>query len=135
MDSKRKIRKVVHENNLQKLTINQCDIKLIKVVKDLGFFVDESLTLKHQINSVLKGCNNQLRNIHFVKKYLNGKCIKMWVNNPVISRLDFRNPANVNLSNYQLKNIQVNLNKAARLISITGATYDERITTHHCSPY
>ena len=55
----------------------------------------------------------------------------MWVNNPLISRLDLRNTANVNLSNYQLKNIQVISNKAARLISITCVTYDERITTHH----
>ena len=88
----------------------------------------KNLTLKHQINTVVKSCNNQLRNIYFIRKYLNSQCIKMLVTNQVISRLDFCNAAYVNLPNYQLKKMQMILNKAARLV--TGARYDERITPY-----
>ena len=52
----------------------------------------------------------------------------MLVTNQVISRLDFCNSAYVNLPNYQLKKMQMILNKAARLV--TGARYDERITPY-----
>ena len=101
---------------------------LIKVAKDLGVFLDENLTLNYQLNSVVKSCNHQLKNIYFIRKFLTTQCLKMLVINQVISRLDFCNSIYANLPKFQIRKLQIILNKAARLI--TSTPYDQSITPH-----
>ena len=88
--------------------------------------IDENLTLKKQVNLVVKSCNNQLGNIYFIKKYVTKTCLKMIVFNQIISRLDYCNSAYIGLPKYLIRKMQIILNKAARLVS--GSTVDERIT-------
>ena len=119
---------MIQGKNLEKITVNGTEIKILTTVKDLGVLVDENLTLKSQINTVVKNCNHQIKNIYYIRKYLTISCLKMVVVSQVLSRLDFCNGIYTNLPKFLLKKLQVVLNKAARLV--TGCSYEERVTPH-----
>ena len=124
--SKRRLRNLKVNNNRTSINIRGTKIEFIHSVRDLGLTIDENLTLKKQVNLVVKSCNNQLRNIYFIKKYVTKTCLKMIVFNQIISRLDYCNSAYTGLPKYLLRKMQIILNKRARLVS--GTTVDERIT-------
>ena len=67
-----------------------------------------------------------LRNIAFVKKYIDESSLEKLIHNHVISRIDYCNSLYYGLPNYQLRKLQYIMNRAARLIK--GRTRRERIT-------
>ena len=69
-----------------------------------------------KVNEVVRMSNYNLRNIAFIRKYLDENSVKTLVHSCVINRLDYCNSIYYNLSKYQLKRLQSVMNKAARLI-------------------
>ena len=88
--------------------------------------IDNNLTCNKQIQTVIKNANFSLRNIAFIKKYLDDDSMKKLVHNYIITRLDYFNSLYHKLPAYQLKNLQLVFNRAARLI--VGISPRERIT-------
>ena len=84
-------------------------------VRDLGFVTDNNLTCNKQIQTVIKNANFSLRNIAFIKKYLDVDSMKKLVHNYIITRLDYCNSLYHELLAYQLKKLQLVFNRAARL--------------------
>ena len=109
-------RTILNFNQFQKLVIGDSEVQMSKMVKNLGFILDQHLTLREQVQNIVKISNLHLRNISFIKKYLDENTLKMLVNNYVITRLDYCNSLYHGLPGCQLKRIQVIFNKAARLI-------------------
>ena len=93
---------------------------------NLGVYIDSNLTMKKQISNTVKVCNHHLRNITFIRKYLNEDTLKMLIHNHVISRPDYCNSVYHKLPNTLLKKLQNIQNRAARLIKKTPLR--ERIT-------
>ena len=108
------------------ITINNEEIVLSAQVRDLGFIIDRNLTCKQQIQAVIKNANFSLRNIAYLKKYLDENSMKKLVHNYIITRLDYCNSLYYKLPAYQLKKLQQIFNRAARLI--VGVSPRERIT-------
>ena len=106
--------------NIQNLSVNNTLMNVSKSVKNLGVLLDCSLTLKEQISKIVKISGYHLRNIAFVRKYLDEGTVKMLVHNYIISRLDFCNSIYYGLPNYQLKKIQLIMNRTSRLIRGAG---------------
>ena len=100
----------------QHIMIGASNIKIVPVVRNLGVYIDSSLTIKNQISNTVKVCNHHLRNITFIRKYLNEDTLKMLIHNHVISRLDYCNSVYHKLPNTLLKKLQNIQNRAARLI-------------------
>ena len=100
----------------QHIMIGTSKIKIVPVVRNLGVYIDSNLTKKKQISNTVKGCNHHLRNIAFIRKYLNKDALKMLIHNHVISRLDYCNSIYYKLPNILLKKLQNIQNRAARLI-------------------
>ena len=92
----------------------------------LGFIIDNNLTCNEQIQTVIKNANFRLRNIAFIKKYLNDDSMKKLVYNYITTRLDYCNSLYHELPAYQLKKLQLVFNRAARLI--VGISPRERIS-------
>ena len=111
---------------LQYIKIGTSNIKIVPVVRNLGVFIDENITMKKQILNTVKVCNHHLRNIAFIRKYLNEDACKTLIHSYVISRLDYCNSLYYGLPNVQLKKLKNIQNKAARLIK--GTKRRERIT-------
>ena len=113
-------------DELKEVSINNQGIVLSRSVRDLGFVIDNNLTCNEQIQTVIKNANFSLRNIAFIKKYLNDDSMKKLVHNHIITRLDYCNSLYHELLAYQLKKLQLVFNRAARLI--VGTAPRERIT-------
>ena len=108
------------------LNIGNSTINLSKSVKDLGVILDCNLSFNDQINKVIRTAGYHLRNISYIRKYLDESTIKMLIHNYVISSLDYCNSIHYGLPNYQLKKLQRIMNRSARLIC--GISPYERIT-------
>ena len=118
--------KDVRRLDISSFQINDRAMTVGKSVKDLGVIIDCNLSFKDQINQVVKTAGYHLRNITFVKKYLDEKTMKMLVFNHVISKLDYCNSLYYGLPNYLLKKLQIVMNRAARLIK--GLSPGDRVT-------
>ena len=112
--------------DISRLRINGNTMEVAATAKDLGVIIDSDLSFKDQINRVVRTAGYHLKNIAFVKKYLDEKTIKMLVHNHVISKLDYCNSLYYDLPNYTLKKLQYVMNRAARLVK--GLPLRERIT-------
>ena len=108
------------------LVIDNNQVEFVDKVKDLGVLLDNTLSFNSQINNVLKITGYHLRNIAFIRKYLDEDSTKKLVCNCVINRLDYCNSIYYNLPNFLLKKLQKILNRAARLVK--GVSRRDRIT-------
>ena len=88
------------------IMIGTSNIEIVPVVRNLGVYIDSKLTMKNQISNTVKVCNHHLRNIAFIRKYLNGDTLTMLIHNHVISRLDYCNSVYYKLPNILLKKLQ-----------------------------
>ena len=113
-------------DELKEVSINNQGIVLSRSVRDFGFVTDNNLTCNEQIQTVIKNANFSLRNIAFIKKYLDDDSMKKLVYNYIITRLDYCNSLYHELPAYQLKKLQLLFNRAARLT--VGTAPRERIT-------
>ena len=96
------------------------------MAKDLGVIIDCNLSFNDHILKLTRTLGYHLRNIAFVRKYLDEKLTKMLIHNYVISKLDYCNSLYYGLPNYLLRKLQLIMNRAARLIK--GLPPRERIT-------
>ena len=112
-----------HDFNM--ITINGTQIPVSTEIRNLGVTLDKNLLMDCQIRSVVKSANFHLRNIALIKRYLDQDCLKIFVCNLIITRVDYCNSLFYNLPNFQLKKLQNVLNRAARLV--TGYTPWDRI--------
>ena len=112
--------------HLQYVKIGSSNIKTVTVLRNLGVSIDRNLTMKNQILNTVKICHHYLRNIAFIRKYLNEDTLKMLMYNHIMSRLDYCNSLYYELPNVLLKKLQSIQNKAARLIR--KISLRERIT-------
>ena len=78
-------------DELKEVSINNQGTVLSRSVKDLGFGIDNNLTCNKQIQTVITNANFSLRNIAFIKKYLDDDSMKKFVHNYIITRLDYCN--------------------------------------------
>ena len=98
-----KKRDLERPGNLNNFRLYNTTVEVKNSVKDLGMILVCNLSLKDQINKVVRVAGYHLRNIGFVRKYLDSNTIKMLVHNYVISRLDYCNSIYYGLPNYLLK--------------------------------
>ena len=108
------------------LTIHGNSIEMVDKVRDLGVLLDSTLSMNAQINNILRTASYHLRNIAFIRRYLDDDSTKKLVCNCVLNRLDYCNSIYYNLPNFQLKKLQKIQNRAARLVK--GVSRRERIT-------
>ena len=106
--------------------INGDQVHVAERVRDLGVQLDCNLTLGNQISNVVRVSGYHLRNIAFIKKYVDESSIKKLVINSVINRVDYCNSIYFRLPHTLLKKLQNIINRAARLVK--GTSPRERIT-------
>ena len=112
--------------NIFRMTWGNVEVEVQNSVKDLGVMIDSALSFRGQINQTVKTAGYHLKNIAFIRKYLDMETTKMLVHNYVISRLDYCNILYYGLPKYLLRKLQLVMNRAARLIK--GVSPRERIT-------
>ena len=86
------------------------------MVRDLGVFLDNTLSMTNHISTVTKSCFFHLRRIRQIKRCLNEKCLRTLVQALVISRLDYCNSILISLPDTTLHPYTTILYSAARLV-------------------
>ena len=81
--------------------------------------LDCNMTMSHQVSSISRSVRYQLRNIGFIRKYLNRSSTEKLVYALISSRLDFGNSVLFNLPQTQLSVLQRLQNAAARIITLS----------------
>ena len=107
---------IIRFGQVSQLSIQGNGISINDCVKDLGVMLDSNLTFDTQINKVVRNAGYHLRNISFIRKYLDESTTRLLIHNYVINGLDYCNSLYYGLPSYQLRKLQNVMNWAARLI-------------------
>lgn len=116
----------VERYDVRHLHVNGQTMSVNSVVKNLGIFLDANLSFETQIQHTVRMSNYHLKNLAFVKKYLDQNQMLMLIHNHVISKLDYCCSLYYSVPNYMLRKLQLVMNRAARLIE--GLSRRDRIT-------
>ena len=84
--------------------------------------------MEEQRDQVVRMAGYHLRNIAFIKKYIDESSLPKLIHNHVISRLDYCNSLYYRLPSYQLRKLLYIMNRAARLIKGRTRLERDRIT-------
>jgi hypothetical protein len=89
----------------------------VTCVKNLGVYLDKSLSMEQHIAAVSKSCFNQIRNIGTIRSYITDSACKTLVCSLIASRLDYGNALLYGVNASALAKLQRVQNTAARLIA------------------
>ena len=101
-------------------------IALLDMVRNLGVLLDDELTMASHVNSVVRRCFFQLRQLRSVQRSLTCDAKKVIVHAFVASKIDYCNSLLYRTTERVLHPMQVVLNAAARLV--VGAGRRDHIT-------
>ena len=85
-------------------------------VKNLGIFIEETLSMDCAVSHIRKCCYLELRKIAQLRPFINEDATAKLVLSLVISRLDYCNALFYNMSNENTQKLQLIQNYAARLV-------------------
>uniref|UniRef100_M3XGZ6 Reverse transcriptase domain-containing protein n=1 Tax=Latimeria chalumnae TaxID=7897 RepID=M3XGZ6_LATCH len=97
-------------------SLSGVDLRVVKVTKSLGVFLDASLTLERQISSVVSSGFFHLRNIRRLRLVLPHDSLSTLMHAFVTSRLDYCNVLYAGLPLKAIRRLQLVQNSAARVV-------------------
>ena len=93
------------------------DILVEKVVKNLGYFIDDELSMSKQVTSICRKGFGMLRNLWRISPRLNSiELKKQLVHSCILSRIDYCNSVYCDLPEKQIKRLQKLMNCSVRYI-------------------
>jgi len=111
---------------MEELSIGGAAVAPVDTARDLGVTLDAQLTLDKHVDSVVRSCFYQLRQLRSIRRSLTGDALLTLVHAFITSRVDYCNAVLYGVAGYVLRRLQSVLNAAARLI--TGVRRYEHIT-------
>ena len=88
-------------------------------VRNLGIYLDSSMSIENQIKKVCQSAYFQIRNLSSIRKLLSKDTAEILIHVFVTSRLNNENALPNRISDQQLKNIQLVQNSAVRVLTKT----------------
>ena len=77
--------------DINSISFSGMSINVSQTCRNLGVMLDCNMTMSHQVSSICRSVRYQLRNIGFIRKYLNRSSTEKLVYALISSRLDFGN--------------------------------------------
>jgi hypothetical protein len=90
-----------------------------KSVRNLGIMFDNIMSMKPQVDTVVKQSNYQLRSIGKIRQYLSFDACSSLIHASISSKLDYGNSLLFGLPDTQIKRLQKVQNTAARILTRT----------------
>jgi len=88
------------------LSVGSDVITPVKVVRDLGVYLDAELTLKHDVNLITRSCFFQLRRLRQIRRVAGPDVTKWLVSAFILSKLDYCKAALAGLPQTTLQPLQ-----------------------------
>ena len=98
------------------LNLDGHSVLVANKAKNLGVYLDNSLSMEFNINNMIRLMNFELQCISRIKPYISTSSLKQIISAFVLTRLDYCNSLLAGLPDYKLKKLQKVQNHAARLI-------------------
>ena len=98
------------------ITIGGEEIRAAPCARNLGVHIDQELTMRQQVNNVVKSCNIQLRVLWSIRQYLDVASAKTLAVSLVLSKLDYCNSLYYGLPSVLINQLQRVQNSAARFV-------------------
>jgi hypothetical protein len=115
-----------HLVNHTPFLIGEAAVVPVSEARLLGVLMDATLSFSGHLNSVIRTCYLQLRNIREIRRYLSTGATIHLVRSFILSRLDYSNSILYGLPEGQLNRLQSILNASARVIF--RARWHEHVT-------
>ena len=111
-------RNVLNDLHINGINLNpSTTIRFVPTVKNLGIYMNHTLTFDKQISELKKKCFRTLRNIRKIKFLLQPDQVKVIVNSLVVSCLDYCNGLFFGATERILKQLQLIQNSASKAIT------------------
>jgi hypothetical protein len=98
------------------IVLGDYDVLPSSSARNLGVFLDASLSMQRHIDLVVSRCFAALRQLRSIRRYVSSTVFKSLVTSLVLTRLDYCNSALINLPATQTRRLQSVQNAAARLV-------------------
>ena len=102
--------------NLSPMSISACDIPFSQSVRNLGFYLDETLSMDAHIKYLCRILFCQLRRIGKIRSFLSTDAANKLAVSLILSRLDYCNSLLAGIPDKKLNKLQRIQNHAARLV-------------------
>ena len=118
---KTKIMIVAPDGVQQEITINgtfidgKC-VRFVETAKNLGVYIDSTLSLEFQIQKVVTNCYSTIRHLSRIKFFLSTEHLNLLACSLVLSPMDYCNSLYYGLSAELIRKLQCVQNSAARLV-------------------
>ena len=109
-------KRILHRTPVDALKIFDSYIKPTTKLKNLGIYIDSDLSMRSQINSIIRTCFAMLRQIRSVSGALPAVGRKALVSALIMPRIDYGNSTLAGLPKKHLSRIQSIINTAAKII-------------------
>lgn len=96
--------------------IDGTEVQPVSIVRNLGIYLDSTLSMKSHVANVVAGCFKALRLIRSIRRSVSANGLKTLVFALVLSKLDYGNATLAGLQKYLHNRLQSVLNAAARVI-------------------
>ena len=115
-----------HQLPVNGLSIGQDIIQPVHCVRDLGLYLDSTLSMRNHVTRLTSTCFGVLRQIRCIRRNLSRRALAMLVTCFVFVRLDYCNATFIGLPHCDLNRIQAVQNAAVRLVA--GASRFDHVT-------
>jgi len=117
-----------HANSIlnlpQSICLKNVDITYSTTVRNLGFFFDKDLNMRHHVIQKCKAARLEIRRIGSIRQYLTDDATKRLVCSGILSRLDYCNALLYGSPKSVIRPMQLVQNAAARLVFRSKITQD-----------
>jgi hypothetical protein len=96
--------------------LGSASVSFSEEVRDLGFYLDSGLSMKHHVAKTCQAVYLEIRRISSVRRFLTEEATKTLVTSCILSRLDYCNAMLIGSPSSVTKPLQTAQNAAARLI-------------------
>jgi hypothetical protein len=108
------------------ILIDGIEVQPVSTVRNLGIYLDSTVSMKTHVSKTVAGCFNALRLIKSIRRSVSTTALKTLVSSLVLTKLDYGNATLAGIRKYLLNRLQSVLNAAARMIC--HLPYGEHVT-------
>ncbi len=98
------------------IRVGTCVVKSVESVRDLGAYLDRTMSMETHINEKCKAAFRQLYSVRRIRKFLTCEATKTLIHAFLFSHMDYCNGLLYDLPDYQIAKLQRIQNMAARLV-------------------
>ena len=109
----------IHKCSISSIQVGETQVQSSKAARNLGVLFDDTMSMRQQVNSIVRNCYAQIRSIGQIRKYLSFDAAQSLIHAFITSRIDNGNSLLARLPDTIIDKIQRVQNTSARILTRT----------------